>query len=128
MGKFSFPKEERLTGDKNIQELFGKGSSFFLFPFKVITLAQPETNAAPTQVVVSVSKKNFPLAVDRNTVKRRIREAYRLAKPEFTPAKPVRIAFVYTHKEILPTKEISAKMVHVLNRIAKFSGQHPKAS
>lgn len=128
MGKFSFPKEERLTGDKNIQELFSKGSSFFLFPFKVVAIAQPGAHSAINQVVISVSKKNFPRAVDRNTVKRRIREAYRLLKPEFTPAVPLRIAFLYTHKEILPSKDISAKMVHVLNRVAKFSGQVPKAS
>jgi len=128
MGKFSFPKEERLTGEKNIKELFNKGSSFFLFPFKIVAMGQPVEGTSINQVVISVSKKNFPRAVDRNLLKRRIREAYRLSKPQFTPAFPLRIAFIYTHKEKLSSAEILTKMVHALARLSKFSPQVPKAS
>lgn len=119
MGKFRFRKEERLTKEKDIQELFSKGSSFYLFPFRVIALACDKPPETPHQVLVSVSKKNFRHAVDRNLIKRRMREAYRLNKCLLPAAPPYHIAFLYTHKEALPHSEISRKMVHVLTRISK---------
>ncbi|HLT73445.1 MAG TPA: ribonuclease P protein component [Ohtaekwangia sp.] len=117
MGEFTFSKAERLSKEKDIQELFQKGSSFYLFPFKVLFLTNPEF-ATTNQVLISVSKRNFKTAVSRNMIKRRIREAYRLNKALLAPATSVRIGFIYTHKEILPTPEIFGKMVHVLKRIS----------
>src|SRR5690606_16443749 len=112
-------KAERLCSEKDIQELFQKGSSFYLFPFKVLFLTNPEFPTT-NQVLVSVSKRNFKTAVSRNVVKRRIREAYRLNKAQLSPATSLRIGFIYSHKEILPTREIFEKMVHVLKRISRL--------
>jgi ribonuclease P protein component len=120
MGMHTFGKSERLHRDKHIQELFDKGSSFYLFPFKVYVLANPEKIDPPyNQVLVSVSTRNFKKAVDRNLIKRRIREAYRLQK-EILPADPPLIAaFVYAHKEILPFVELQNRLLSVLKRIPK---------
>lgn len=120
MGKFSFRKAERLSKEKDIQELFDKGSSFYLFPFKVITM--PSEGPDPFhQVLISVSRRNFKKAVDRNYIKRQIREAYRLNKHLLPSGSRQRIGLLYTHKQTLPSREISDKMVHVLKRICKVS-------
>jgi ribonuclease P protein component len=76
----SFPKEERLHSKKLIAELFSKGSSFNLYPLRFVLLKQTEPSATPPQVLVSVSKKYFKKAVDRNRLKRQLREAYRTHK------------------------------------------------
>jgi ribonuclease P protein component len=116
MGQLTFRKEERLKKEKHIQELFTKGSSFYLHPFKVLILENKAV--ALTQVLISVSRRNFKKAVDRNTIKRRVREAYRLNKSLLPAASHSCIGFIYTAKKILPTPEIFEKMVHVLKKIS----------
>ena len=120
MGKFTFSKEERLSSEKDIQELFKKGSSFYLFPFKIVFTQSPGATGSH-QVLISVSKKNFKTAPDRNLIKRRIREAYRLNKYNLPPAPGLKIGFVYVHKEILPSQEISEKMLHALRKLSRLA-------
>jgi len=108
MEKFTLKKSERLSQEKLIQELFNKGSSFYLYPFKVIFFP----NEGPTnQVMASVPKSIFKRAVDRNTIKRRIREGYRLNKAKLLQDKFFSIAYIYTAKEILPSALIHQKIV-----------------
>jgi ribonuclease P protein component len=120
MGKFSFRKEERLSREKHIQELFDKGSSFYLFPFKVFCIPHPDPANAVHQVLISVSSRNFKRAVDRNLIKRRMREAYRLQKHTLPEAPKLMVGLVYAHKEILVFDEIRQKMLPVLQRISKI--------
>lgn len=79
---YSFRKEERLCNVKLIDKLYSSGSSFLLYPFRIIWLPQPLSAVMPVQVLISVPKKKFKRAVDRNLIKRRIREIYRLQKSE----------------------------------------------
>src|SRR5690606_35069268 len=79
MDRNFFKKEERLCHKRLLAQLFQGGSSFLLYPFRVTFLAVP-TRQVPVQVVISVPKKRFRRAVDRNHIKRRMREAYRLHK------------------------------------------------
>ncbi len=109
MGKFSFSKGERLHSRKNIQELFDKGSSFYLHPFKVLFRKKKELILPSNQVLISVSSKNFGRAVDRNKIKRRVREGYRLNK-EILKAEKLQIAYIYIAKEILPSQIIHQKI------------------
>lgn len=76
----TFHKEERLCSRKLLDLLFKNGSSFLLYPFRISFLLITEDHAFPAQVVVNVSKKRFKRAHDRNLIKRRTREAYRLQK------------------------------------------------
>ena len=76
----TFKKEERLCSKKLIEELFHNGSSFLLYPFRIVWLANALPAEVPVQVVINVPKRRFKKAVDRNLIKRRIREAYRLNK------------------------------------------------
>lgn len=79
---YSFSKEERLCSVKLIDKLFHSGSSFLLYPFRIIWLKETLPAGTPVQVLISVPKKKFKRAVDRNLLKRRIREIYRLQKSE----------------------------------------------
>lgn len=119
MGKFTFRKEERLTKEKNIQELFEKGSSFYLFPFKVFFIPNPDPSYRLHQVLISVSKKNFKRAVDRNLIKRRMREAYRLQKQSLPESPKIWIGYIYSHHEILKQDEIMKKMFQTFTRLSK---------
>lgn len=78
----TFNKEERLCSRKLLDLLFKNGSSFLLYPYRVSYLFVPERHQFPVQVVVNVAKKRYKRAVDRNLIKRRSREAYRLQKEQ----------------------------------------------
>ena len=80
---YSFKKEERLCNVKLIEKLFTDGSSFLVYPFRIIWLSEVANSVHPVQVLISVPKKRFKRAVDRNLLKRRIRELYRIHKSEF---------------------------------------------
>jgi ribonuclease P protein component len=80
---YSFKKEERLCNVKLIEKLFTDGSSFLVYPFRIVWLSELADSAHPVQVLISVPKKRFKRAVDRNLIKRRIREVYRLNKSEY---------------------------------------------
>ncbi len=117
MGKFTFKKEERLYKEKIIQELFEKGSSFYLYPFKVFFMQNPESTYPVHQILISVSKKTFKKAVDRNLIKRRIREAYRLNKNLLFDRNKLLIAYIYSVKEILPSVQIHERLVKTFKRL-----------
>ena len=77
---YTFKKEERLCNKKLIDRLFHNGSSFLCYPFKASWLLVDEPAQFPVQILFSVSKRRFKHAVDRNLIKRRMREVYRLNK------------------------------------------------
>ena len=110
MGTHMFRKAERLSRKKWIQELFDKGSSFTLYPFRILALPHPDPAASANQVMFSVPKRQFKSAVKRNTVKRRMREAYRLNKGPESLSGKLLIAYIYTAREILPSTIIRDKL------------------
>ena len=118
---FTFPKSERLSQKKIIEILFQKDnpivSQQFVYPFRVLYLTQDEDYTAP-QILISVTKRRFKKAVDRNTLKRRIREAYRLHKPFFHQINgknlPQYIAFVYIGNSIESFQKIEKGMIAAL--------------
>lgn len=110
MGKNTFRKAERLSRKKWIQELFDKGSSFNFYPYRILYIKHPEAPAPFNQVMFSVAKRQFPRAVDRNKVKRRMREAYRLNKGPDNMSGKLLIAYIYTAREILPSTILAEKL------------------
>ena len=123
MGSFSFPKSERLYKKKAIQELFDKGSSFYLYPFKVFFLPNRDRQYPYHQILISVSKKNFKKAVDRNRIKRLTREAWRLQKNELSEKikitqKRLNVFFIYTGKELPDFATVKGKVAVALKKLA----------
>ncbi len=139
----TFTKAERLTSRKVIDQLFKKGSTdgkqnaartFYLFPFRLLYLyPEPPPSDSPSlpaghptlpAILITVSKRNFKRAVDRNRIRRRIREAYRLNKtllsgtadrPKMSPAY---ITFIYTVKTEISFDEIEKGMKLALSKIS----------
>lgn len=125
------PKTERLSSKKYIQELFSKGKAFTYFPYKVICLPlsteqarevagipQGREKTPPVaQVLFSCSKRNFKKAVDRNAVKRRMREAYRLHKHLLPADGHFLIAYIYIAREIFPYPFLEEKLKASFKRL-----------
>jgi ribonuclease P protein component len=126
---YTFTKEERLCNKKLIDELFHKGSSFLCYPFKVSWLIVDDPQPFPAQVLFSVSKKRYKRAVDRNLIKRRIRESYRLHKQQYLyslladPAKKIVFSIGYIGKEITPYDFIEKKMLKLLTQLIEQIGK-----
>lgn len=122
---YKFKKEERLCSKKLLDELFRNGSSFLVYPFRVVHLTTDHSNVAQAQIVIGVSKRRFKRAVDRNLIKRRIREAYRLNKESllysFLQEKNLHLTFAvhFVGKEISDYKFIEKKLKVALIQLAK---------
>lgn len=114
-----FRKQERLSSEIVIGKLFKSNDTLFTFPFKIFYLIAPEQSVVD-QVVISVSKRSFKRAVDRNLLKRRIREAYRLNKCllyKDSESPFFNFAIVYVAKKILPFQEIDSKLKLILTEL-----------
>ena len=111
-------KSERLSSQRQIQALFTEGKSFSTPPFVIRYRKLTDHSLLSHQVLVSVSKRNFKRAVDRNRLKRQIREAYRLNKHLLTnlPDKYA-IAYIYTFKKMIPYKDLENKLIESLSRL-----------
>lgn len=120
MEDFSFPKSSRLTGKKEISLLFNKGKSSLTFPFRILTLPLEERHS---RVLFSVPSRNFKRAVDRNRIKRMMREAYRLNRHRAGSASVI-IAYIYISKEILPYSVIQEKMIATLCNLSNHASKN----
>ena len=116
---FNFPKNERLSSKKLIDNVFLSGKGIFVYPFSIKYLPCDETKQ--NQVLISVSKRKFKRAVDRNLIKRRIKEAYRLNKSTFLKqnkeSRYLLIASIYVAKEIHDYSFIESKLIETLKRL-----------
>lgn len=123
----TFGKAERLGSEKHIASLFEAGHRFLCGSFSVVYLQTTLPETVPVQLLISVPKRNFPHAVDRNRIKRLIREAYRMNKhPLYAFLRlnniQLAVAFVYTSKKITSFNHIEGKIKVALSGLIKATG------
>lgn len=110
--KFTFPKKEKLKSQKLIEKLFLEGKAVTSFPLRLLYLKTDFEDGSKIKTGVSVSKRNFKSAVDRNRIKRLLREAYRLNKPEYFNNITTSYAFMilYLGKEDTDFDSVNSKL------------------
>ncbi len=119
----TFSKRERIVSRKLIEQLFSKGSSQSMsaFPLRIVYM-QKERDGEPLQVLVSVSKRHFKHAVDRNRVKRQIREAYRLHRHLLAQRIPegisIALAFIWLSDEHCDSQRIEKSVSRLMEKVA----------
>lgn len=125
---YFFKKEERLCNRRLLNQLYHEGSSFLLYPFRV-TFFPAYQLPYPSQVVISAPKKRFKRAVDRNIIKRRMREAYRLQKATYLynfldqHGVQVLLSLQYIGKEI---NDFDFMFLRMKNALIKFQEEYAK--
>jgi len=122
--KYPLPKAQILRSRKSIGHLYANGKSLFRYPIKLLYVAEGNINTAspsPEQlkVLFAVSKKRYPRAVDRNKIKRLMRESFRKEQP---PAYPIsRMVIIYVGKSIVPQSQIGDAIKSLLISVSKLS-------
>ena len=121
---FTFPKKEHLCGEIRIAKLYAQGKAFIVYPLRVVYSINVEVAQEPVKVLISVPKKRFKKAVDRNRIKRLMRETYRLNKNSLiTKATEneltLQIAFNYVADSEIDYSTLNRKMEKALNQIAE---------
>jgi ribonuclease P protein component len=116
--KFTYPKSEKLKSKKTIDLLFSKGKSVSKFPLRLVYVSLEEAIDSEVTVGVSVSKKYFKHAVDRNYYKRVLRETYRLNKHTLLDSldKPYAFMLFYQTNERLSYDEIHQKTIQLFEK------------
>ncbi|MBY0535609.1 MAG: ribonuclease P protein component [Chitinophagaceae bacterium] len=124
-------KDQRLKSKKQIDRLFAKGNSFTVYPFRVLyQWAEPEN--APVRFGVSVSKRIFKKAVDRNRLKRMTREAFRLQKEGLEKAVAAKglgleLFFIYIHRGEPEFENLYAKAGSIIKKLIDGLNEDSKA-
>jgi ribonuclease P protein component len=125
--QFTLGKEERLKSRKQIEQLFDKGKSIVITPFRVYFLIDEMLNTQRSifnvQFGVGVSARNFKKAVDRNRIKRLTREAWRLQKNEIAKKakeaqRQLNVFFIYIGKELPEFTTVKDKVAIALKKLA----------
>ena len=119
----ALPKSERLSSLTAVRRLFADGASGFVYPFRYMVL-KTESTTPSVEVLFSVPKRNHKRANKRNTLKRRMREAYRLNNDALHAAikehgKDLDIAFVYSTKDLLQYKTIEHAIRKILAEVTE---------
>jgi ribonuclease P protein component len=117
--QFSYQKNEKLKSHKTIDRLFSEGKSVSKYPLRLVYVENTDIHTTENLIMgVSVSKKYFKRAVDRNYFKRVLRECYRLNQNLLKENlnKPYAMMFFYQTKEKLSYQEIEEKTIQLFQK------------
>ena len=124
---FTLSKEERMSSKLLINELFGgtESRSLVAFPLRLVYMKHDRDNEKQfaASILISVPKRHFKHAVDRNRVKRQIREAWRCHRQMLAEALPetvqLQLACIWLSDAHCPSAEITDKMVSLMRRVVE---------
>lgn len=127
--RFTLGKKERLKSRKALDLLFSEGKQFHVAPFKLLYRFEKEEAIYPLQFGIGVSARNFKKAVDRNRVKRIVRECYRLQKNELQEKlvsrnMTLQVFMIYTARELPSFEETREKLLSILNKLVKLADEN----
>lgn len=130
--RYTLGKDERLKSRKVIDHLFKEGKSFSIYPFRIVWKYQPDATSI-LRAGFTVSTKHFKKAVDRNRIRRLIKEAYRLQKNTLQQQlqlanKPFALFIIYVGKEVPPYLLVVDKIVLILQRLQKITNENTSAN
>jgi ribonuclease P protein component len=122
--RHTFHKSERLCNKVIINKLFSNGHRFTNIPFKVYWQKKTKEECPEIRVLIIVPKRLYKKSVDRNRLKRQIKEVYRLQKHILydyfnNKEENIDIAFVYIAAESISFKDIENKIISIFNRLIK---------
>lgn len=123
---FSYSKIEKLKSQKLIDQLFSEGKSLTVFPLRMVYIKTTFDDEVQFKTGVSVSKRNFKNAVDRNRIKRLLREAYRLNKTSYfnNISESYALMILYISKDGTDFESIETKMKLLLDTFSKKVSQN----
>jgi ribonuclease P protein component len=129
--RHTFTKAERLCSHSRIGRLFAEGRSRASFPVKAIWLPASVPGPFPVQIAFAVPKSRFRRAVQRNRIKRQLREVWRHAKPEFYAAlerEHLDLVLLYQGKRLPTYEELTTSLAQILPEIAAETAEKREAA
>lgn len=122
---YSFSKTERICSKLTIEKLFAGGNrSTAVYPLRAVYMTEEGKDGVPASILISVPKRRFRHAVDRNRMKRQVREAYRLNKHMLwevlqSQGLSASIAFVCIADDLCSSVQVERSVKKILHRIAE---------
>lgn len=122
--RYTYPKSEKLKSRNIIEKMFAEGKTVSKYPLRLVYVPLQDDTEGILKMGVSVSKRNFKRAVDRNYYKRLLREAYRLNKHIITEKlqQPTACMFFYQTKDRLTFEEVNEKAIQLFEKFLKQEG------
>lgn len=118
----TFPAAERIKSKKVLEELYQKGETINHFPFRLKFMRHNFEDEVKVKITVSVPKRNVRKAVQRNRLKRQIKEAYRLNKSTLlsqfeNEPKGLALFLIYTGKQDQEYALLESKLIELLKKL-----------
>jgi ribonuclease P protein component len=131
INRYKMPKANMLAGKKQFETLFQSGEAFFVYPYRIVFQINKDPNQKPHfEIGISVPKRKFKLAVNRNRLKRLTKEAVRLNQAALHALLQynninVQILFIYTNTTILNFETLQKSVVKIIKQFETiFSKYH----